>query len=141
MKMRWGSSEMSERMTAARYNEMANKKPSGGTKRVAGVVPTVFDGIKFHSTKEASKWADLLLLKRSGQITSLERQVPFQLHGRDGPILTPTGRVARYFADYMYVDWELDGIRVIEDSKGYQTEISILKLAIMAAQNQKVTLT
>lgn len=128
---------MAEKITAAEY--VASTKPAG-KKRVQGAVPTEFDGIKFHSKKEAKRYAELLVLERAGRITNLERQVKFPLIGKDGPILTPTGKQAHYVADFRYVDWDLDGIWVIEDAKGYQTDISALKCAIMAAQGQEVTL-
>lgn len=128
---------MVEKMSAADYN--ASLK-SGDPKRVKGAVPTEFNGIKFHSKKEAKRYGELLILEKSGQITNLERQVRFPLIGQNGPILTPTGKQAHYVADFRYVDWDLGGIWVIEDAKGYQTEISTLKCAIMAAQGQKVTL-
>lgn len=129
---------MTEKLTAADYN--ASLKKPAGKKRVMGAVPTEFNGIKFHSKKEAKRYGELLILEAAGEISNLERQVKFPLIGRDGPILTPTGRQKHYVADFHYVDWKLDGIWVIEDAKGHQTDISELKCAIMAAQGQPVTL-
>lgn len=129
---------MPEKISAADYNASLGKAPA--KKRVMGAVPTEFNGIKFHSKKEASRYGDLLTLQGAGRIARLERQVKFPLTGRDGPILTPTGRQMHYIADFHYVDWDMDGAWIIEDAKGFQTDISKLKCAIMAAQGQPVTL-
>jgi hypothetical protein len=129
---------MTEKISAADYNASLAKAPA--KKRVMGAVPTEFNGIKFHSKKEAKRYGELMLLEQAGEISNLDRQVRFPLIGRDGPILTPTGRQKYYVADFYYVDWSLNGIWVIEDAKGYQTDISEIKCAIMAAQGQPVTL-
>ena len=42
-------------------------------------VPTIVDGIRFDSKKEANRDAELRLLQRAGHITNLQRQVPFDL--------------------------------------------------------------
>lgn len=109
-------------------------------RRVRGTKRTVVDGITFDSKREATRWLELKLLERAGHITNLTRQVPFELKGRDGPILTPTGRVMSYVADFTYVDWQRHGKHVVEDAKGYQTDVSKIKLAILAAQGVVVEL-
>ena len=104
-----------------------------------GAEPTVLDGVRFHSKKEAKRWAELCLLERAGEIGNLERQVEIPLVGRDGPILTPTGRQAHYIADFTYVDWRLNGVKVIEDAKGAETPEFRLKRAILRAQGVEVS--
>ena len=91
------------------------------------------DGIKFDSKKEAGRWFDLKLLEKAGEIGGLERQVPFYLEGRDGPILTPTGRKMRYVADFTYIDWRHKGAKIVEDAKGFRTKEYLIKKAILAA--------
>lgn len=103
-----------------------------------GAVSTVVDGIKFSSKLEAKRYGELLILQRAGVIRDLRRQVKIALTGRDGPILTPTGRQANYVADFVYVDTR-HGQEVIEDAKGYPTPEYTLKRAILAAQNVTIT--
>lgn len=93
--------------------------------------PVMLDGIRFDSKREARRWSALLLLQRGGVITDLRRQVKFALHGRDGPILTPTGKQAHYVADFVYTE---NGREVVEDAKGHKTADYLLKKAILAAQ-------
>ena len=102
-----------------------------------GAKAETVDGIRFASKREARRWGELQLLQRAGQIMDLRRQVKFHLFGRDGPILTPGGRVAQYVADFVYVD-NRNGLEVIEDAKGYPTPEYKLKRAILAAQNIKI---
>jgi len=99
-----------------------------------GAKSIVVDGIRFPSKKEARRWQELRLLEKAGRITNLERQVRIPLHGRNGPILTPTGRPMAYVADARYVDWDRQGRTVIEDAKGYETPEFKIKRAILAAQ-------
>jgi len=103
-----------------------------------GAKPTVVDGIKFSSKLEAKRFGELKLLERAGEITDLRLQVKIALIGRDGAILTPTGRQANYVADFVYVDTR-HGQQVIEDAKGYPTPEYTLKRAILAAQNVTIT--
>lgn len=92
---------------------------------------------KFSSKREAKRWTELQLLQRGGAIRDLQRQVKFQLFGRDGPVLTPTGRKAHYVADFVYVDCR-SGLEVVEDAKGYPTPEYLLKRAVLAAQGVKI---
>lgn len=97
-------------------------------------------GYTFDSKKEARRYGELLILQDAGEICRLERQVKIPLHGRDGPILTPTGRQMHYVADFRYVDWRKNGRIVIEDAKGMETDVFKLKRAILAAQGVEVVL-
>ena len=100
------------------------------------------DGITFHSKKEADRWSQLKLLEKAGRITNLERQVKIPLWGRDGPVMTDKGtRQRTYVADFTYVDWDLNGVKVIEDSKGFETPEFKLKRAILEAQNVSLLIT
>jgi hypothetical protein len=96
-------------------------------------------GHTFDSKREARRYGELLILQGAGEISDLERQVKIPLHGRDGPILTPTGRQMHYVADFRYVDAD-SGRVVIEDSKGMETDVFKLKRAILAAQGVEVVL-
>lgn len=80
---------------------------------------TVVDGIKFDSKKEADRYRKLKLMQRAGIISDLKLQVPF--------ILVPAGHgesAAKYIADFTYME---NGIKVVEDVKGYRTKEYVLK--------------
>lgn len=120
---------MTERMTAAELNALmtapAQKHAAGAnSKRVFA------HGLWFDSKKEAARWGDLLLLQRAGAITELRRQVPIELIGALGPILTPTGKTMTYRADYVYIE---AGQTVVEDAKGFASPVYAMKKAILAA--------
>jgi hypothetical protein len=127
---------MTERMSAAEF--LAGQAETKGTKRVAGSEPVIVHGIRFASKKEARRYDELLLLKKAGKISELRLQVPIDLIGQNGPILTDSGsRPRRYIADFRYFDNDLK-CWVIEDAKGHPTEIYMLKRAILAAQGIKI---
>lgn len=126
---------MSERIKAADYATKVAKRPKYGNRKVT------VDGIKFDSKREADRWLVLRDRERKGEIAKLERQVRIPLMGRDGPILTPTGRQAVYVADFTYVDWALDGAKITEDAKGFETPEFKLKRAILKAQGVEILTT
>ena len=130
---------MTERMTAADYAQQQASDKGADKGRVRGTKRTVVEGIKFASKREAKRFGELRQLQRAGIIRDLKLQVPFPLHGKDGPILTPTGRQMRYKADFQYFDVRLNCM-VAEDAKGWATDVSKMKLAIMAAQGVDVVL-
>lgn len=80
-------------------------------------------GIKFQSKKEAKRYGDLLLLVKSGEITELTRQVRYKL-------IVNNLQVCTYVADFTY--WK-DGKKIVEDVKGYKTDIYKLKKKLMKA--------
>lgn len=97
--------------------------------------PTIVDGIRFASKREARRYADLKLLERAGEISHLELQPAFKLAIDGRPVLIrsegyPNGRQAKYVADFAYWDGEK---RVVEDSKGVRTPEFKLKKAIVEA--------
>lgn len=76
-------------------------------------------GVTFDSKKEARRWAELELMQAAGQISELQRQVPFVL----APAVLLAGEARtkpalRYWADYTYV---LGGQIVVEDCKSPPT--------------------
>lgn len=86
---------------------------------------TVLDGIKFDSKKEANRYAELKLMERAGLIKGLQRQVRFELipsFDVDGKHYRPTS----YVADFVYTDTK-SGKQVVEDCKGFRTDIYRLK--------------
>lgn len=124
---------MTERMTAAELNAMtANPK---GKQRAGGdnAKSVLVDGIRFDSKHEAKRWAVLQWRVKLGEIVNLRRQFKIDLIGKNGPILTLTGRVMHYKADFVY-NMADTGVEVIEDAKGHASDIYLMKKAILAAQ-------
>lgn len=85
---------------------------------------TEVEGIVFDSKKEAERYQSLRLLERCGAIKNLKRQIPFLLIEK-----SVYGRAVKYVADFVY---EEDGVEVVEDVKGYKTDVYKLKRRMMA---------
>lgn len=75
--------------------------------KFSAVKTTTADGITHDSKREASRWVHLQTMQRAGLISSLERQVRFQL-------VVNGHKVCAYVADFVYVE---AGARVVEDVK------------------------
>lgn len=89
---------------------------------------TVVDGITFDSRKEAERYKLLKMLERTGQIQNLKLQVPFELQ----PAFRFNGKMIhsiKYIADFVYKMTDKSGqeILVVEDAKGYKTDVYELK--------------
>ncbi len=85
------------------------------------------NGVWWDSLKEYRRWQDLRLLETAGKIERLEKKVPFDLlpaamkeHKRMRPI--------RYVADFVYYE---DGIKIVEDAKGYRNKLYLMKKRMM----------
>ena len=101
-----------------------------------------YNGILFHSEKEANRYAELLLLKRAGAISGLKRQEAFELipaqyeyyarYGKKGQRLKDGKRCIEkscvYNADFSYIE---NGVKVVEDTKGFKTKDYIIKRKLM----------
>lgn len=105
---------------------------------------TTIGGKEFDSLKEAQRYQELLLLERAGRISGLQTQVKY--------VLIPTQRAASfevyksgpnkgrrktgkllehecsYIADFCYIQ---NGETVVEDAKGYRTEVYKIKKKLM----------
>jgi len=91
-----------------------------------GAVRTEVDGVKFASKAEARRYSELKLLERAGQIFGLQLQPPFRLEvGREC--------IGIYKADFSYRD-KRDGRTVVEDVKGFKTELYRWKKKHVEAQ-------
>lgn len=91
---------------------------------------TVVDGITFDSKREAKRYGELKLLERAGAIKGLQRQVRYELipaFDVDGKHYRPTS----YVADFVYTD-TATGAEVVEDCKGYRTDVYRLKAKMFA---------
>ena len=105
------------------YGEyLAQQKKKGRSKYHAQ--PTVVDGLRFDSKREAARWRELVLLERAGVIKGLRRQVPFVLIDK-----SEHGRAVTYYADFTYME---NGQEVVEDVKGVKTDVYKIKKRLMA---------
>lgn len=84
---------------------------------------TTVDGISFASRKEAQRYIELKLMERAGSISDLQLQVPYVLLPK-----TSHGRAVKYIADFVYNE---GGRQVVEDVKGYKTDVYKLKKRMM----------
>lgn len=119
----------------------------GGTCYVLDI-PCGFCGGKpaiFDSGAELKRYAALVNSQKRGEIRNLRRQVkyPLAIEGRPIKIRSPrykNGRQCVYTPDFVYeervtdipITWET----VVEESKGYHTDASRLRIAIFEAQYQ-----
>lgn len=102
-----------------------------------GNKPTVADGIKHASKKQALRWVLLRQWEREGRIKNLQREVSF-------PIVVKGEKICTYRADHVYhepgVCRVVDGAyvmtistQVVEDVKGFKTAEYRLKKKLMRA--------
>lgn len=84
------------------------------------------EGKTFDSKREATRYLELLMMQKNGEITGLDTQVPFELlpAQRDPVTNKVVERAVKYVADFVYYK---DGEKVVEDTKGYRTPDYILK--------------
>lgn len=112
-----------EHITLEEYKQLQQK---GNSKYKNKKV--IVNGIKFDSQKESNRYLDLLALQKVGLIQDLHRQVRFELQ----PSYKKKGKTIRaitYIADFVYYD-TFKGEKIVEDTKGYRTEIYKLKKKI-----------
>ena len=87
------------------------------------------DGITFDSKKEGARYQQLKLMEKAGKVSDLTLQPTFEL----APSVTIAGKKKRaltYRADFRYVE---DGVEVVEDCKGFLTDVYVLKRHLMKA--------
>jgi hypothetical protein len=87
-------------------------------------VKTEVNGIKFDSRREADKWRELEILRRSGILISVERQVAFL-------IIHNGVKICKYVADFVTVNRQ--GVKVVIDVKGFKTPVYRLKKKLVRA--------
>lgn len=89
---------------------------------------TVVDGIAFDSKREARRYQELKALEKAGRITDLKLQVPYTLMSSTKDANGKTIRGIKYIADFVYRE---NGQEVVEDCKGYRTEVYKIKKKLM----------
>lgn len=99
-------------------------------KRKYGNRKVTLDGHQFDSVREATRYSELKLLERAGQITDLGLQPRFELIPKQRRADGKAERACEYVADFRYTD-TATGQTVIEDAKGMRTRDYILKRKLM----------
>lgn len=88
---------------------------------------TWMKGRVYDSKKEANRAFELEMLAKYGKIQNLQKQVPFVLQewyvNKQGKKIRPI----TYIADFTYVE---DGVLVVEDTKGMETDVFKIKRKI-----------
>jgi hypothetical protein len=85
--------------------------------------PTILDGIRFASKREAGRYGELKNLERAGIISGLTLQPKF-------PLIVHGTKVCTYIGDFAYIE---DQKCVVEDVKGFKTDAYILKRKLLLA--------
>lgn len=97
------------------------------------------DGITFDSKLEANRYCELKLLYKAGEISQLRLQPEFVLI----PAFRKNGKSYRktvYRADFMYLD-KRTGKYIVEDTKGFKTDVYMLKRKLFEHQYPDLTIT
>ena len=87
------------------------------------------------SLREYRRLKELELMQKKGLISSLKKQVPFELipsqrENPNNPKSKLLERSVKYIADFMYLR-EKDKALVVEDAKGMRTKEYIIKRKLM----------
>jgi hypothetical protein len=86
-------------------------------------VPTVVDGIKFASKREAARYGHLKLLERAGAIQGLRLQPRY-------PMTVGGLHVCTYVGDF---EFQENGRTITEDAKGVKTAEFVIKAKLFHA--------
>lgn len=107
------------------------------------------NGDWWDSESEYKRWLELQQLERAGEIRNLRAKVAYNFglvtyddagkQRREWLVIRskgyPNGRKVKYIADFVYIDCRRErgraGVMVVEDRKGFQTQESKLKIALM----------
>lgn len=82
----------------------------------------------FDSKKEYKRWIELNLLQQAGIIDMLDKQVKYELIPKQKDPKGKAVRAVTYTADFVYLE---NGEFIVEDTKGYKTEVYKLKKKLM----------
>ena len=89
-----------------------------------------FNGIVFDSVAEANRYKQLTLLQKASKISNLKTQVKITLLD-SFKLDKSTIRGISYYADFQYTE---DGKTIIEDYKGFKTEVYKLKRKLLLSK-------
>lgn len=82
----------------------------------------------FDSKREETRWHELTLLQKTGQIKALERQKRYTLIPAQYINGKCVERAVTYKADFVYIE---NGETIVEDVKGFKTKDYIIKRKLM----------
>lgn len=92
-----------------------------------------FAGEKFDSKRELARWLELKDLEKRRLISKLRRQVPYQIARAYKIQGKRAVQSKKYIADFVYVNNR--GEQVVEDVKGYRTDVYRLKKHLMYTEH------
>ena len=113
---------MADTLSKEQGRALLAKKPK---RSKYGNVPTIVDGIRFASKKEARRYVYLKARERAGEIGAFRRQPRY-------PLVVNGLHVATYIGDFDYID-AIANRYVTEDVKGVKTPKFILKAKLFHA--------
>lgn len=108
-----------------------------------GAKPTVVDGIRFASQKEARRYQELKLLERAGEVRDIELQPVYELDVIGGFVKDVRRTIGKYKADFRYRgrvricgenEITLEWRQIVEDVKGFKTPLYRWKKKHVEAQ-------
>lgn len=99
----------------------------------------VVDNIIFASKKEAKRYSELKLLERAHIIKDLQLQKSFELQPKYINNNNEMVRAIKYVCDFYYFDNEKQRY-IVEDTKGYKTEVYKLKKKIFEYKYPNLTI-
>lgn len=106
------------------HREASTRTPDNRNRSKYKNEPTWVDGLRFDSKREAKRWQDLELRRKAGAIACIERQKRYSL-GFNGE------HICDYIADFVYREHGI--ATVVEDCKGFRTQVYKLKKKLMKA--------
>lgn len=109
----------------AQYESGRKMAQEGAKRSKYGNQPTMVDGIKFDSKKEATRYGELKLMEKAGQISDLRVHTRWELFVNEQLI-------CNYESDFDYLS-AVFGYRKVEDTKGVRTAVFKLKKKLMMA--------
>lgn len=92
-----------------------------------------WEGMTFDSIREFERYQELALMEKAKVIRGLVCQHKILLTCGGKPVKSKKGRQLSYWVDFTYYDIEQDKQRY-EDVKGYDTPLSMLKIAMVEAE-------
>jgi ribosomal protein S28E/S33 len=117
---------------------MTKKSWHANFKRASVESRTSVDGIVFDSVGELKYAQKLKLWQLAGEVRNIRRQVKYPLERGDIRVLTETGRVACYTADFVFErkvlgQWE----EVIAEYKGFEGKFEMFRIRVFEALYKK----
>lgn len=122
---------MLAKYTVEQVKRMKQTEPKESKYHAKKVEACLDDGTPhtFDSTREFDRYRELVLMQKSGKISDLQIQVPFELLPKQKRSDGKVERPCRYIADFVYKNE--NGETVAEDTKGVRTKDYIIKRKLL----------